>query len=133
MKYLLFTALAMTIHLSAAALLFVPLFDKMKSAKALFVIVLASIILLAHAVYPMKDDKRFLQIQHFCYLHKVLNLKNPKTYNEKMQWMKLYDRNPLYTKLVDKIEANVFGSFTMFIFWPFVLLPKVITGNNHNK
>lgn len=29
--------------------------------------------------------------------------------------------------------VHVFGSFTMFIFWPFVLLPKVITGNNHNK
>ena len=31
-----------------------------------------------------------------------LNLKYPKTYNEKIQWIKLYDRNPLMTKCVDK-------------------------------
>ena len=37
---------------------------------------------------------------------KKLNLKNPKTYNEKLQWMKLYDRNPLYTRLVDKYEVK---------------------------
>lgn len=35
-----------------------------------------------------------------------LNLKNPKTYNEKLQWLKLYDRNPLYTKMVDKYEVK---------------------------
>ncbi len=34
------------------------------------------------------------------------NLKNPKTFNEKLQWLKLYDHNPLYTKLVDKYEAK---------------------------
>lgn len=31
---------------------------------------------------------------------------NPKTYNEKMQWMKIYSHNPLYTSLVDKIEVK---------------------------
>lgn len=35
-----------------------------------------------------------------------LNLQNPKTYSEKLQWMKLYDHNPLYTKLVDKYEVK---------------------------
>lgn len=34
------------------------------------------------------------------------NLKNPKTFNEKLQWLKLHDRNPLYTKLVDKYEVK---------------------------
>lgn len=43
-----------------------------------------------------------------------LNLKNPRTYNEKLQWLKLYDRKPEYTKLVDKYEvkdyvANIIG------------------------
>lgn len=32
-----------------------------------------------------------------------LNLSNPKTFNEKLQWLKLYNRNPLYTILVDKL------------------------------
>ena len=35
-----------------------------------------------------------------------LNLKNPKTFNEKLQWMKVYDRKPLYTTLVDKHGAK---------------------------
>lgn len=34
------------------------------------------------------------------------NLKNPKTFNEKLNWLKLYDRNPLYTTMVDKYEAK---------------------------
>lgn len=33
---------------------------------------------------------------------RVLNLENPKTYNEKMQWLKLYDSIPIKTKLADK-------------------------------
>lgn len=35
-----------------------------------------------------------------------LNLDNPRTFNEKLQWLKLHDRNPLYTKIVDKYEAK---------------------------
>ena len=35
-----------------------------------------------------------------------LDLKNPQTYNEKLQWLKLHDHNPLYTQLVDKYEVK---------------------------
>ena len=35
-----------------------------------------------------------------------LNLKNPQSFNAKLQWIKLYDRNPLYTKLVDKYRVK---------------------------
>ena len=35
-----------------------------------------------------------------------LNLKNPKTFNEKLQWLKLYDRNPAYTQMVDKYAVR---------------------------
>ena len=35
-----------------------------------------------------------------------LDLKDPKTFNEKLQWLKLYDRKPIYTKMVDKYEAK---------------------------
>lgn len=59
-------------------------------------------------------DKLYLKIIYRKRLQKTLNLKNPKTFNEKLQWLKLYDRNPLYTKLVDKYEvkdyvANIIG------------------------
>ena len=43
-------------------------------------------------------------------LQKKLNLRNPITFNEKLQWLKLYDRNPKYTMMVDKYEAKKYVS-----------------------
>lgn len=34
------------------------------------------------------------------------DLKSPKTYNEKLQWLKMYDHRPEYTRMVDKITAK---------------------------
>lgn len=52
------------------------------------------------------SDKKFLEkLFPLCVGYK-LNLEYPKTYNEKLQWLKLFDRNPEYTKMVDKIEAK---------------------------
>ena len=42
---------------------------------------------------------------------KHLDLKKPKTFNEKMQWLKLYDHNPLYHQLVDKYEVKNYVSY----------------------
>lgn len=39
-------------------------------------------------------------------MDKKLDLNNPTTFNEKLQWLKLYDRNPLYPTLVDKYEVR---------------------------
>ena len=41
---------------------------------------------------------------------KLPNLKQPKTFNEKLQWLKLYDRRPLYEIIVDKYEAKKYIS-----------------------
>lgn len=35
-----------------------------------------------------------------------INWKNPQTFSEKLQWLKIYDRKPIYTKLVDKYEVK---------------------------
>ena len=43
----------------------------------------------------------------FCY---ELNLKHPSTFSEKLQWLKLYDRRPEYTKMVDKYEAKKYAA-----------------------
>lgn len=51
-------------------------------------------------------DKLYLMIRYSMTFHKKLDLKNPITYNEKLQWMKLYDRNMLYKKIVDKYEVK---------------------------
>lgn len=52
------------------------------------------------------DDKSYLKILFYACMGKKLDLKNPKTFNEKLQWLKLYDRNPEYIKMVDKYEAK---------------------------
>lgn len=51
-------------------------------------------------------DKTYLKIYFKCKMGYKLNLKNPQTFNEKLQWLKLYDRNPEYTKMVDKYEVR---------------------------
>ena len=39
-------------------------------------------------------------------MKKKLNLDNTITYNEKLQWLKLYGRNPQYIKMVDKYKVK---------------------------
>lgn len=57
-------------------------------------------------VARMLPDKLFLQLMYFHNFRKFLNLKNPKTFNEKLQWLKLHDRKPEYATMVDKYEAK---------------------------
>ena len=45
-------------------------------------------------------------IEYYINFEKDLNLYNPQTFNEKLQWLKLYDRKPEYTKMVDKYEVR---------------------------
>ena len=47
-------------------------------------------------------DKIFLKAAFRARFGRKLDLNNPKTFNEKLQWLKLYDRKPEYTKMVDK-------------------------------
>lgn len=51
-------------------------------------------------------DEVYLRIIYRACFGKKLNLDDPLTYNEKLQWLKLYDRNPYYSKLVDKYEVK---------------------------
>lgn len=51
-------------------------------------------------------DKLFLEVQFRLVMGYWMDFNNPQTYNEKLQWLKLHDRNPLYTTLVDKAEAK---------------------------
>lgn len=51
-------------------------------------------------------DKKYIKIKYKLEMNKKLNLQNPQMFNEKLQWLKLYDRNPAYTKMVDKYEAK---------------------------
>ena len=54
----------------------------------------------------MMSDRTYLEKLFPISLGYPLNLNNPRTYNEKIQWLKLYNKNPLYTKLVDKYAVK---------------------------
>lgn len=51
-------------------------------------------------------DAVYLKLVYRARIGRPLNLNSPKGFNEKLQWLKLYDRNSLYTKLVDKAEVK---------------------------
>ena len=51
-------------------------------------------------------DESYLKLLYFIRMKKILNLKNPKTFNEKLQWLKLNDRKSQYSLMVDKYEAK---------------------------
>lgn len=54
------------------------------------------------------DDEEYISRQ-FEYCHGCRpNLDNPRSFNEKLQWLKLHDRNPEYTQMVDKYEVKKF-------------------------
>lgn len=55
----------------------------------------------------MPDDL-YLRIKYRLAIGKKLNLKDPQTFSEKLQWMKLYNRRPEYTVMVDKVKAKEF-------------------------
>lgn len=54
----------------------------------------------------IKDDRRFIKWEYFSGMGKFPNLENPRTFNEKLQWLKLNDIHPEYTDLVNKVEAK---------------------------
>jgi len=60
----------------------------------------------SHGFYDSLSDEKYLKKKYFSKFHKHLDLENPISLNEKLQWLKLNDRKPLYTQLVDKIEAK---------------------------
>lgn len=51
-------------------------------------------------------DDIYLKLKYWVMMGKKIDLDNPKTFNEKLQWLKLHNRNPEYTKMVDKYEAK---------------------------
>ena len=54
------------------------------------------------------SDKLYLKIAFKLRTGKKLNLVQPQTFNEKLQWLKINDRKEIYTKMVDKFEVKEF-------------------------
>ena len=64
-------------------------------------------------------DRLYLQLLYYKHFRKFIDFNNPKTFNEKLQWLKLNDRQPIYTTIVDKlkmkdwIKSKVGGGYTI--------------------
>ena len=52
------------------------------------------------------SDKMFISCVYKSVFGKRLDLTNPETFNEKLQWLKLYNRRPEYTMMVDKYRVR---------------------------
>lgn len=61
-----------------------------------------------NAIAPLiRDDAKFIKMKwQLSGIKYKLDLENPKTFSAKIQWLKLHDRKPIYTKMVDKVEAK---------------------------
>lgn len=55
---------------------------------------------------PIIPDRQYLKWMFRLKMGYKLNLDNPQTFSEKLQWLKLYNRKPEYTQMVDKYEAK---------------------------
>ena len=76
------------------------------------------------------SDERYLRFLWKLKKRKDLDLDNPQTYNEKLQWLKLYDRKPLYTKIVDKISVK---DYVSDIIGKEYIIPTLAVWDNPNQ
>jgi len=55
---------------------------------------------------PEAEYPTALSVWYESKTNRTINIQNPKTYNEKIQWMKLYEKNPMKTRLADKYAVR---------------------------
>lgn len=67
-------------------------------------------ILASLGVFDEISDQKYLNIAYKKAMNKKLNLNSPKTFNEKLQWLKLNDHRPEYTIMVDKYKVKEYIS-----------------------
>lgn len=61
-------------------------------------------------IFNYFSDEMYLKILYFFTFRKRLNIAKPETFNEKLQWLKLYDRKDKYIEMVDKSKAKKYVS-----------------------
>lgn len=52
------------------------------------------------------NDELYIRIFYRLGMKEQLDLTNPKTYTQKIQWLKLHNTNPLYSRMVDKYAVK---------------------------
>ena len=58
------------------------------------------------SLLPFLSDEAAVKLMYRSSFRQALDLRSPTTFNQKLQWLKLHDRNPLYTTLVDKYAVK---------------------------
>ena len=61
---------------------------------------------IAKKISRILPDKVYLNIKFLKNFGRLINFSNPQTYNEKLQWLKIYNRDPFYNMLVDKYRVK---------------------------
>ncbi len=54
----------------------------------------------------IRNDELYIKLRYFSGMKKFPDLQHPRTYNEKLQWLKLNDKHTEYTRLVDKYAVK---------------------------
>lgn len=62
--------------------------------------------LLSLPIAKILSDESYIKLMYRIKMGKKINLNNPTSFNEKLQWLKLYDRKDIYTEMVDKYEVK---------------------------
>lgn len=75
-------------------------------------------------------DAVYLKLKFRADMGYKLNLKSPKTFNEKLQWLKLYDQRPQYTIMVDKVKAK---EYVASLLGEEYIIPTLGVWDNPNK
>ncbi len=57
-------------------------------------------------LYNLMSDEEYTRRQYRVITGRSLDLENPKRFNEKLQWLKLYYRKPVFTTMVDKLAVK---------------------------
>lgn len=66
--------------------------------------------LLKKSAFLFHDDKLYLTLLWWCQMGYKIDWEHPRTFCEKLQWLKLYDRKPEYTRMVDKYAVKEYVS-----------------------
>ena len=62
--------------------------------------------LILHILDKLAWDEAYISVLFYQRLGYWPNIRHPKTFNEKLQWLKLYDRNPKYSEYADKYAVR---------------------------
>lgn len=66
------------------------------------------LILSGQGFYDNMDDEAYLKRKYKACMGREIHLDSPQTFNEKLQWLKLHDRKPEYTTMVDKYAVKMY-------------------------